>query len=191
MKTTLTLCALAICGAMSLKAADEKPAGGKPKANPEQEEMFKKIDANGDGKLTKAEFMAFPAFANDTAKAEGMWKHISNDKEAVTLAEFLAVVAAGEKKDKQLKSPSGAKPDAPATESTATVTDPEAMRQRITDKVALVQAGMRKWVEGGRDPSALGQALQEKFKPLIEAGKAVEAEAELDRVLELLKQEQK
>ncbi len=185
MKTTLTLCALSLCGAMSLQAADEKkPVGDKP--IPKQEEMFKKIDADGDGKLTQAEFMAFPAFQQDTAKAEGMWKHISNGKEAVTLAEFLAVVAAGEKKDKQLNSAPETKPKAPATASSAPVTDPEAMRKRLTDKVALLRAGMQKWAESGRDPSALGQTMQEKFKPLIEAGKPVEAETVLDRLLQEL-----
>ena len=94
MKITLTLCALAICGAMSLKAADEKP-----KSNPEQEEMFKRIDANGDGKLTKAEFMVSPMAKEDAATAEQKWQHISNGKEELTLAEFIAVVTGG-KQDK-------------------------------------------------------------------------------------------
>ena len=185
MKITLTLCALAICGAMSLKAADEKP-----KSNPQQE-TFKKLDANGDGKVTKAEFMAFPESQSDAAKAEQMWQHVSNGKEEITLAEFLALVSGGERKDKQLKSPTDAKQGAPATASATTVTDPEAMRKRLTEKVERVMAGAHKWAESGRDPSAIGQAIQEKFQPLMEAGKVKEAEAELDRLLELLKQEQK
>jgi Spy/CpxP family protein refolding chaperone len=61
-------------------------------------------------------------------------------------------------------------------------------RQRIEGKVAQVQEHMQKWAEGGRDPSEIGRAM-EKFKPLIEAGKVLEAEAELDRVLERLKKD--
>ena len=41
---------------------------------------------------------------------------------------------------------------------------------------------------GGRDPSAIFRAMQERFKPLIDAGKAREAETELDQVLEMLDQ---
>lgn len=63
----------------------------------------------------------------------------------------------------------------------------EEVRQRLTAKVERVQAGVRKWVEDGRDPSAIGQAMKEKVKPLMDAGKPLEAEAELDRILETLK----
>jgi hypothetical protein len=62
-------------------------------------------------------------------------------------------------------------------------------RQRIEGKVAQVQEHMQKWAESGRDPSEIGRAMEEKFKPLIEAGKVLEAEAELDRVLERLKKD--
>ena len=34
------------------------------------------------------------------------------------------------------------------------------------------------------DPAEIVKTMQEKVKPLLDAGKAVEAEAELDRVLE-------
>ena len=61
--------------------------------------MFKKCDANGDGKVTKAEFMAFPESQSDAAKAEQMWQHVSNGKEEITLAEFIAIVTGG-KQDK-------------------------------------------------------------------------------------------
>ena len=46
--------------------------------------------------------------------------------------------------------------------------------------------GVKKWTAGGRDPSAVAKAMEEKFKPLMDAGKVVEAEAELDRLLEYL-----
>ena len=67
----------------------------------------------------------------------------------------------------------------------------EATRERLTKKVENVQAGAQAWIESGRDPSAIAQAMEEKVKPLFDAGKVIEAEAELDRVLELLKQKQK
>jgi Spy/CpxP family protein refolding chaperone len=62
----------------------------------------------------------------------------------------------------------------------------EAARKRLTEKVEHVKAGMQKWADGGRDPSAVGKMMEEKFKPLMEAGKVIEAEAELDRLLEQL-----
>ena len=67
----------------------------------------------------------------------------------------------------------------------------EELRQRLTEKVERVQAGAQKWAESGRDPSAILKTMEEKFKPLMDAGKITEAEAELDRVLERFRQEQK
>jgi Spy/CpxP family protein refolding chaperone len=67
----------------------------------------------------------------------------------------------------------------------------EATRQRLTEKVQRVKEGMQKWADSGRDPSAIGRTMEEKFKPLIESGKVIEAEAELDRVLDQIKQDAK
>jgi hypothetical protein len=58
--------------------------------------------------------------------------------------------------------------------------------KRLTAKVERVKAGAQKWAASGRDPSTIANAMQEKFKPLMEAGKLIEAEAELDRILEQL-----
>ncbi len=44
----------------------------------------------------------------------------------------------------------------------------------------------QKFAESGRDPSDVLKAMEEKVKPLMEAGKVNEAEAQLDRVLEQL-----
>jgi len=60
----------------------------------------------------------------------------------------------------------------------------EEASHRITAKVERVKEGAQKWAASGRDPSAIAQAMQEKFKPLMDADKVFEAEAELDRVLE-------
>ncbi|MBI4658377.1 MAG: periplasmic heavy metal sensor [Verrucomicrobia bacterium] len=67
----------------------------------------------------------------------------------------------------------------------------EDARKRLTEKVERVTQGAQKWMENGRDPSTILKTMEEKFKPLTEAGKVVEAEAELDRVLQQLKQDAK
>jgi len=79
------------------------------------------------------------------------------------------------------------KPAAPKAAAGAPSSQPdEATRKRLTEKVERVKAGARAWAESGRDPSVIGQTMEEKFKPLMEAGKIVEAEAVLDSVLEQL-----
>jgi hypothetical protein len=93
MKLTLTLCALAICSAFILRAADEpkKPGGpgGKPKMT--GEEIFKKLDTNGDGSISKDEFMAGPRAKEDPAKAEERFKMLDKNSDGkITLEEFKA-----------------------------------------------------------------------------------------------------
>ncbi|WP_395736136.1 Spy/CpxP family protein refolding chaperone [Prosthecobacter sp.] len=67
----------------------------------------------------------------------------------------------------------------------------EAARARLTEKIERVKAGAQAWAAGGRDPSEVLRAMEQTFKPLIESGKIMEAEAELDRVLEQLKPDAK
>ena len=67
----------------------------------------------------------------------------------------------------------------------------EATRQRLTEKIERVKASVQKWAASGHDPSAIAKRMEEKFKPLIEAGKPNEAEAELDRILEQLNKDTK
>ena len=64
----------------------------------------------------------------------------------------------------------------------------EDARKRLTEKVEHVKEGAQKMAESGRDPSDILKTMEEKFRPLMEAGKAIEAEAELVRVLEQLTQ---
>ena len=64
-------------------------------------------------------------------------------------------------------------------------------RKRLAEKVERVTAGVHKMADGGRDPSEIPKTMEEKFKPLIEAGKVIEAEAALDRVLEQLAKDAK
>ena len=67
----------------------------------------------------------------------------------------------------------------------------EATRKRLTAKVERVKQGMQKWAASGRDPAAIVKTMEEKVKPLLDGGKPIEAEAELDRLLERLKADAK
>jgi len=67
----------------------------------------------------------------------------------------------------------------------------EATRERLNEKVERVQQGVQKWAANGHDPSAIAKRMEEKFKPLIEAGKPNEAEAELDLILEQINKDTK
>ena len=76
------------------------------------------------------------------------------------------------------------KPPPPTAEPTSPPSDDP--QKRLIEKVERVTQGVKKWTASGRDPSAIAKAMQEKFKPLMDAGNVVEAEAELDRVLKQL-----
>lgn len=91
MKTILTLCALAICGAFTLRAADaEKPKkAGEGKRNPE--EMFKRLDKNSDGFLSKEEFLAGPMAQKNKENAEKRFAAQDKDKDGkLSKEEFAA-----------------------------------------------------------------------------------------------------
>lgn len=103
MKIITTLCALAFCGALSLHAADKPkkggPGGDKPHMTPE--EIFKKLDTDGDGSLSKEEFMAGPKAKADPAKGEEHFKAMDKDNDGkLTLEEFKAGAMHHKKKDK-------------------------------------------------------------------------------------------
>lgn len=88
MKITALLFALLLGASMTYAAdAPKKPAeGDKPKPNPE--EVFKKKDANGDGKLSKEEFTKG---AKDAAKMEERFTALDKDKDgSVSKEEFTA-----------------------------------------------------------------------------------------------------
>jgi Spy/CpxP family protein refolding chaperone len=63
----------------------------------------------------------------------------------------------------------------------------EATRRRLTEKVERVQQGAQQWAASGRDPSPIVKTMEKKVKPLLDAGKVIEAEADLDHLLEQLK----
>jgi Ca2+-binding EF-hand superfamily protein len=96
MKITITLCTLLLCSGLVLKAADE-PKKGEAKAKASPEEMFKKLDKNGDGKLSKEEFIGKKE-GEAKEKAEKAFAAKDKDKDGfLTLEEFKA---GGKKKDK-------------------------------------------------------------------------------------------
>ena len=107
MKTIPTILAALALGA-TLAIADDKPAapaapakegtpatkpdaakGDKPKRDPA--EMFKKLDTNGDGKISLDEFKAGPLGQKDPAKAEEIFKKKDKDGDGfLSLEEFSA-----------------------------------------------------------------------------------------------------
>ena len=110
MKSITSILAALALGTTLATAADEKPAapaaGGdakpaagadaKPKRDPA--EVFKKLDTNGDGKVSLEEFKAGPAGKKDPAKAEEIFKKKDKDGDGfLSLEEFSA---AGGKKNK-------------------------------------------------------------------------------------------
>jgi Tol biopolymer transport system component len=67
----------------------------------------------------------------------------------------------------------------------------ESAHQRVAAKIKRVQERAHQWEAGGRDTSAIARRMEEKVKPLLEAGQFGEAEAELDSVLESLNNDAK
>jgi hypothetical protein len=74
----------------------------------------------------------------------------------------------------------------PANGNAGPPADPDEVRRRLTGKVERVQEFAQEWAASGRDPSTIAQTMNEKFKPLIKAGRVTEAEAVVDRLLEQL-----
>ena len=66
---------------------------------------------------------------------------------------------------------------------------PEAMHRRVSAKVERIKEAVQKWADSGRDPSAILKTMQEKVGPLLDAGKPLAAEPEIDRVLKILGEE--
>ncbi len=97
MKALTTILAVLAMGTFAVNAQNaEKGKGEKPKMDPEA--FFKKKDANGDGKVSKEEFLKG---AKDAAKAEAAFTAKDKDKDgSLTLEEFKA---GGGKKKKEAK----------------------------------------------------------------------------------------
>lgn len=87
MKIILSLTALVISASLALAAEGDKPKkpgeGGKPGEGkrPNPEEMFKKLDTNSDGSISKDEFLASPMAKKDAAGAEKRFAAKDKDKD--------------------------------------------------------------------------------------------------------------
>ena len=87
MKIILTLSALVISASLALAAEGDKPKkpgeGGKPGEGqrPNPEEMFKKLDTNADGSISKDEFKAAPFAQKEPDKADKMFGFKDTDKD--------------------------------------------------------------------------------------------------------------
>ena len=78
---TTTLALLAIAGLVNAAEGDaKKPEGGKKKAPPSPEAMLKNLDKDGNGSISKEEFLASPQAKKDSAKAEERFGKMDKDK---------------------------------------------------------------------------------------------------------------
>jgi len=106
MKSIIPLLAVLAIGS-TLALADDKPAApaagaadattpAKPKRDPA--ESFKKLDTNGDGKLTLEEFLAGPQGKKDPDKAKAYFQKIDKDNTgSITLEQWVAAHSGGKK----------------------------------------------------------------------------------------------
>lgn len=89
-----TLSALAIATSLSLAQEPPKHPGGpngEKRDRPNPEEVFKKLDTNGDGSVSLDEFKAGPRAQKDPSKAEEIFKKIdANSDGKLSLEEFKA-----------------------------------------------------------------------------------------------------
>ncbi len=61
----------------------------------------------------------------------------------------------------------------------------EGLRKSFEAKMHKVQEGVQRWQNDGRDPSPVGEVMQQ-FEPLMKQGKFKEADEVLDRALKIL-----
>lgn len=97
MKAITTILSVLALAAISAQAQEKKTEGGeKKKMDPEA--AFKKLDKDGNGSVSKEEFLASPQAKKDAAKAEESFgKRDKDGNGSLSLEEFKA---AGKKKAK-------------------------------------------------------------------------------------------
>jgi Ca2+-binding EF-hand superfamily protein len=79
---TTTLALLAIAGLVNAAEGDaKKPEAGKKKAPPSPEAMMKNLDKDGNGSISKEEFLASPQAKKDSAKAEERFGKMDKNKD--------------------------------------------------------------------------------------------------------------
>ena len=117
MKIILTLGALLLSATVALAAEGDKPKkppgeGDRPRLNPE--EMFKKLDSNNDGSISKEEYLASPRAKENAERAEKSFAARDKDKDGkLSKEEFTARPEGGRKPgeggDRPGKKPEGDK----------------------------------------------------------------------------------
>lgn len=112
MKKLLTLAALALIAVPAASFAEDKPAGDDHKGGPGK--MFKETDTNGDGQMSKDEFMAFheKRFAEMDTSGDGQ---ISADEAKAKAKEWREKMK--EKRKEWQEKKEGAKPEGDAPEA--------------------------------------------------------------------------
>ena len=63
------------------------------------------------------------------------------------------------------------------------------LQQTFKEKMQKVQEGVQRWMDEGRNPSEIGEMMQQ-FEPLIKERKFKEADELLDQALKLLNEEE-
>ncbi|MEZ5386082.1 MAG: EF-hand domain-containing protein [Prosthecobacter sp.] len=87
---TSLLAILALAATVNAAEGDKKPEGGKKKA-PDMEAVFKKLDKDGNGSISKDEFLASPQGKKDATKAgEVFGKKDKNGDGSLSKEEFTA-----------------------------------------------------------------------------------------------------
>jgi len=111
MKTILTLAALFLGASLtSLATAADKPGKGDPEA------AFKKLDTNGDGSITKEEYMASKKAQKDADKAGKHFEKLDANKDGkISKEEFMAAEKKAEAPAAPSK-PDEKKPEVPKSE---------------------------------------------------------------------------
>lgn len=117
MKPIITLCALFLSASMTFAADEGKPKGpppGGPEGRPNPEEIFKHLDTNSDGSISKEEFLAGPRAQKDPEKAGKRFDELDKDKDGkLSKEEFLAGAARRGKKGDAPPPPGGPPPGGP------------------------------------------------------------------------------
>lgn len=82
-------CSLAMWSNAGLAAKKDRGKGDRPKVS--VEEIFKKLDTNGDGKVAKEEYLASPRAKKNPTEAEDRFKKLDkNNDGCLSLDEFKA-----------------------------------------------------------------------------------------------------
>lgn len=78
---TSILAILALAATVNAAEGDKKPEAGKKKAPPSPEQMMKTLDKDGNGSISKEEFLASPGAKKDAAKAEERFGKMDKNKD--------------------------------------------------------------------------------------------------------------